>query len=215
MAFVHLGTSVVPNATTTLNEVDKNTTTKVNTPMSSLVEEQPSVLTNVQQQQLEQSLTATANNNNAQCQAEKASALLQDVKNVQDETDHSVHSPTVAYSQPQPHSHNNENLAEPNPIINEQMSCDNSLVVASEATTEETDTILQTVESNTIIHPASNTESEPDTSKPKLIQPTVVRKEKSIKPTQQSQSSSNAQQQAQKKADLDEGKAGSSGNFFT
>ena len=95
------------------------------------------------------------------------------------------------------------------------MSCDNSLVVASEATTEETDTILQTVESNTIIHPASNTESEPDTSKPKLIQPTVVRKEKSIKPTQQSQSSSNAQQQAQKKADLDEGKAGSSGNFFT
>ena len=207
MAFVHLGTSVVPNATTTLNEVDKNTTTKVNTPMSSLVEEQPSVLTNVQQQQLEQSLTATANNNNAQCQAEKASALLQDVKNVQDETDH-VHSPTLP-------PHNKGNLAEPNPIINEQMSCDNSLVVASEATTEETDTILQTVESNTIIHPASNTESEPDTSKPKLIQPTVVRKEKSIKPTQQSQSSSNAQQQAQKKADLDEGKAGSSGNFFT
>lgn len=213
MAFVHLGTSVVPNATTTINEVDKNTTTttKVNTPMSSIVEE-PSVLTNVQQQQLQQqSALTTANNNNAQSQAEKASALLQDVKNVQDETDHSVHSPTAASQPP----HNNENLAEPNPIINEQMSCDNSLVADKTAATTETDTILQTVESNTIIHPASNTNTAED-NKPKLIQPTVVRKEKSTK-TQQSQSSANAQQlqQAQKKADLDEGKAGSSGNFFT
>ena len=179
--------------------------------MSSIVEE-PSVLTNVQQQQLQQqSALTTANNNNAQSQAEKASALLQDVKNVQDETDHSVHSPTAASQPP----HNNENLAEPNPIINEQMSCDNSLVADKTAATTETDTILQTVESNTIIHPASNTNTAED-NKPKLIQPTVVRKEKSTK-TQQSQSSANAQQlqQAQKKADLDEGKAGSSGNFFT
>ena len=209
MAFVHLGTSVVPKDTTTPNEVDKNTTvaptTKVNTAsLSSIVEEPGVITTNVHvNDQL-----SSANNNNAQCQAEKASALLQDVKNVQDETDH-VHSPTLP-------PHNKGNLAEPNPIINEQMSLDNSLVAAA-ATAESqqpaTAIILQTVESNTST--ASNTED----TKPKLIQPTVVRKEKSIKTNSQqsqSQSPTTQQQATQKKADVDEGKAGiSSGNFFT
>ena len=210
MAFVHLGTSVVPKDTTTTtttpNEVDKNTTvaptTKVNTAsLSSIVEEPGVITTNVHVNQL-----SSANNNNAQCQAEKASALLQDVKNVQDETDH-VHSPTLP-------PHNKGNLAEPNPIINEQMSLDNSLVAATaESQQPATAIILQTVESNTST--ASNTTTE-DT-KPKLIQPTVVRKEKSIKTnSQQSQSPTTQQQATQKKADVDEGKAGiSSGNFFT
>ena len=208
MAFVHLGTSVVPKDTTTPNEVDKNTTvaptTKVNTAsLSSIVEEPGVITTNVHvNDQL-----SSANNNNAQCQAEKASALLQDVKNVQDETDH-VHSPTLP-------PHNKGNLAEPNPIINEQMSLDNSLVAAATAESQQPATaiILQTVESNTST--ASNTED----TKPKLIQPTVVRKEKSIKTNSQqsqSQSPTTQQQATQKKADVDEGKAGiSSGNFFT
>ena len=140
-------------------------------------------------------LLQPANNNKPQ-HAEKASEL-QDVKNV-DETDH-MHSP----------SYNKENLAEQTPIINEQVSLDS---VVNDPTQQASNT-LQIVESESVSD-ASNTTTTHEDTKPKLIQPTVIRNDQPVQTKTGSGSNQPPPNQAktaksQKKADLD-----ASGNTF-
>ena len=159
MAFVHLGTSSNNNKKVEVNDTEnKNTTLVEKTKEESLSNPK----TNVQSKPVN-----SAASQQSVGETEKAAPTeLQDhVKNV-DETDH-VHSP----------SHNKENLAEQNPITNEQqMSFDSTSssvsVVNNPTTTQQASNTIQIVESDSL--PASNTNAD----KPKLIQPKVVRNDK-------------------------------------